>query len=469
MSDRTLPRHFLRRLESTPGARLLTAFLLAAFLGACAPGDGGEEAGGSTEATADESVRAAMMSSCDSTITLPEGFCAVVAHEGVGRARHLDVRDDGVVFVAVQDRRRRDQPPVPGGVVALRDEDADGTYEVEERWGGIGTNEALLDGEHLYVAPNDAVLRYHIPEGSVTPTSGPDTLVSELPADRSHAAKSVALGGDGSLYVNIGAPSNACMEEARSQGSPGMDPCPQLERRAGIWRFDADATGQTQDDGSRFATGLRNVIALATHPETGQLYGVQHGRDQLHDLFPEMYTVQDNAELPSEEMFAIDEGDDFGWPYCYHDWQKDQKLLAPEYGGDAETVGRCVDAEDPVVAFPGHWAPNDLTFYTAGQFPERYRGGAFVAFHGSWNRAPLPQDGYNVAFVPFEEGRPTGEWEVFADGFRPEGADEEGAEPDPEGFSRPVGVAVTPDGSLLIVDSLRGRIWRIVYRGAQSG
>lgn len=469
-----------RALGLAPGtriSRLLTTLLLTAFLGACAPGEGGNgEAGTGDETGSAEAAPSALASSCapdDGGITLPEGFCAIVAHEGVGRARHLDVRDDGDVFVAVQDRRRRNQPAVPGGVVALRDADGDGAYEVEQRWGGIGTNEALLDGEHLYVAPNDGVLRYRIPDGSLTPEGGPDTLVSGLPADRSHAAKSVALGGDGSLYVNIGAPSNTCMVESRTQGSPGMDPCPELETRGGIWRFDSDITGQSQGDGDRFATGLRNVVALAIHPAMGQLYGVQHGRDQLHDFFPERYTVEENAELPSEELFAIDAGDDFGWPYCYHDWQKGQKLLAPEYGGDGETVGRCADAEDPLVAFPGHWAPNDLAFYTEEQFPGRYRDGAFVAFHGSWNRAPLPQDGYNVVFVPFEGGRPTGEWEIFADGFRPDppGGDEAGADeaqPDPEGFARPVGVAVAPDGSLLIIDSLRGKLWRIVYRGTQG-
>jgi len=441
-------------------------FLAVLAAAACVAGSPDEqEARDDRDATDGGGTPSPLAASCapdDGGISVPAGFCAFVAHEGVGLARELDVRADGDVFVAIRDRRTREGPTEPGGVIALRDADADGVYETEQRWGGIGTSEALLHDGALYVAPDDAVLRYELSPGSLTPASGPDTLGHGLPDAPSHASKSVAVGADGALYVNIGAPSNACMRERRTPGSSGLDPCPDLERRGGIWRFDAEALHQAQDDGTRFATGLRNVVALDVHPATGQLYGVQHGRDQLRDLFPGMYTQEESAELPSEELFAVDEGDDFGWPYCYHDWQRDMKLLGPEYGGDKETIGRCADAEDPLVAFPGHWAPNDLTFYgSSTQFPGRYRNGAFVAFHGSWNRAPLPQEGYNVAFVPFRDGRPTGEWEVFADGFRPEDVDLRSMS-----VGRPVGVAVTPDGSLLVIDSLQGRIWRIVWRGS---
>ncbi|MGD2069527.1 MAG: PQQ-dependent sugar dehydrogenase [Gemmatimonadota bacterium] len=441
----------LRPLPGVGRSLLLTVALLTA----CSPG--GDDLGDISEPAEDDPVTRPMALECapdDDGLTLPDGFCAVVASEGIGPARHIEVRDDGDVFVARPDRRGGER----GGVTALRDTTGDGRFDVEERWGDMGGNEVLLDGDRLYFAPPDRILRYHVPAGTLTPSGEPETLVSGLPADRNHTAKSVALGSDGALYVNIGAPSNACQQQPRTAGSAGLDPCPQLEQRAGIWRFGAEGTGRTQADGRRFATGLRNVVALTTQPGTGQVYGVQHGRDQLHDLFPDLYTVEENAALPSEELVAIDDGDDFGWPYCYHDWQQGRKLLAPEYGGDGSTVGRCADAEDPLVAFPGHWAPNDLAFYTGGQFPERYQGGAFIAFHGSWNRAPLPQEGYNVVFVPFDGGRPTGEWEVFADGFRSEGGERESA--------RPVGVATAPDGSLYVVDSQRGRIWRIVYEGS---
>ena len=199
-------------------------------------------------------------------------------------------------------------------------------------------------------------------------------------------------------------------------------------------------------------------MALTLHP-SGALFGVVHGRDQLSALWPDYFTNEMSADKPAEELVRIDRGDDFGWPYCYYDSDSGTKVLAPEYDGDGVAVGRCADMEDPLVDFPAHWAPNDLEFYSGTQFPEHFRGGAFVAFHGSWNRAPLPQAGYNVAFAPFTDGAPTGEWEIFADGFA-------GEELSPRSAAhRPVGLALGPDGSLYISDSVRGRIWRIVSVG----
>ena len=176
--------------------------------------------------------------------------------------------------------------------------------------------------------------------------------------------------------------------------------------------------GQDQvKDGHRYASGIRNSIAIAWNTSNNKLYVVQHGSDQLSQFYPDMYTVEQGAELPAEEFFVVEDGDFFGWPYCYYDQFKKQKLLAPEYGGDARATGRCDNAKAPIMAFPGHLAPNDLLFYTGNMFPARYRNGAFIAFHGSWNRAPLEQKGYFVAFVPFENGMPSGEMEIFADGF----------------------------------------------------
>ena len=120
------------------------------------------------------------------------------------------------------------------------------------------------------------------------------------------------------------------------------------------------------------------------------------------------FTDAQNAELPAEEFMQVNAGDDFGWPYCYYDWQQAKVVLAPEYGGDGEGIGRCSTKKDPLIGFPGHWAPMAIAFYYGNQFPASYRDGAFIAFHGSWNRAPLPQQGYRVVFVPFADGRPTG-------------------------------------------------------------
>jgi glucose/arabinose dehydrogenase len=232
-----------------------------------------------------------------------------------------------------------------------------------------------------------------------------------------------------------------------------------LEARAGIWTFDAGAIGQVQADGRRFATGLRNVVGLTLHPLSDDLYGVVHGRDQLNTLWPDLFTDRQNAEKPSEKLVLIEENDDFGWPYCYHDPELGLLVLAPEYGGDGRERGRCTEKQEPVMAFPAHWAPNGILFYSGTQFPGRYRFGAFIAFHGSWNRAPLPQGGYNVVFVPFVGDSPTGEWEIFADGFA-------GGDMSPGGAAhRPSGLAQGTDGSLFVTDDRAGRIYRVYYTG----
>lgn len=437
-----------------------------ALLAACGgeTGDAGAAGGGMEEGASTESesgmtggMASEMAASCapdDDGLSVPEGFCALVVAEDLGSARHLDVAENGDLFVAI------DGGGSGPGVVALRDADGDGAAEMREEWGDVGGTGLLLHDGYLYFGPDDGVLRYPMEEGSLTPSGPAETIVQDLPSERSHAAKSLAIDEEGNLYVNVGSPSNTCQEQDRQPESPGMDPCPELETRAGVWRFSADVLGQSQEDGSRFATGLRNTVALRIHPATGQLFGVVHGRDMLSQNWPQLFDAAYSAENPSEEFVAIDQGDHFGWPYCYHEYETGDKVLAPEYGGDGDEVGRCSEMEDPVVAFPGHWAPDDLEFYTGRQFPDHYQGGGFVAFHGSWNRAPEPQAGYNVAFVPFQDGEPTGDWEVFAEGF-PEG------DVSPSGAAhRPAGVAMGPDGSLYVADDQGGTIWRIVYEGA---
>ncbi|MFV1986616.1 MAG: sorbosone dehydrogenase family protein [Gemmatimonadota bacterium] len=385
-------------------------------------------------------------------LTVPAGFCALVfADLETARPRHITVRENGDVFVALRG--------ASGGIVALRDTDGDGRADLEERFGADGgTGIGFFDG-FLYFAPDDGVVRYPIDPDALTPSGPADVIVSGLPGPRTqHAAKNVTIDSDGTLYVNIGGPSNACQSEPRSPGSPGIDPCPQLETRGGIWTFDARVRDQDQADGERFATGLRNTFALAIGPRGG-LWGVQHGRDGVHDLWEALYTVEQQAEIPSEEFVLIERGDDFGWPYCLHDPVIGAKVLAPEYGGDGTEVGRCAAAKLPVIAFPGHWAPMGLAFDRGNDLPERIRGGAFIAFHGSWNRAPLPQGGYNLVFVEFGPAGPTGEWEVFADGFAGDDVSPRGAE------HRPAGVAIGPDGSIFVSDDTAGRIFRIVSQG----
>lgn len=388
-------------------------------------------------------------------ITLPEGFRAVVVADSVGGARHIAATENGDLYIALS------EPHNGFGIAALRDNDGDGQADIKEYFGQYtGTGIALHNG-YLYFGSDTAIVRYQMEQGSLVPNTEAETVIGGFPEQNQHAAKSFTFDQSGNIYVNIGGPSNACQEEMRSPGSPGMDPCPQLENHGGIWQFDANETGQTfQDDGDRYATGIRNAVALDWNENTGQLYVAQHGRDQLHSLWPDLFTVEENAALPAEELFLVNEGDNFGWPYTYYDWRKEQKMLAPEYGGDGETPADSSKYENPIMAFPGHWAPNDIIFYRQSQFPAKYQNGAFIAFHGSWNRAPEPQKGYKVVFVPFEGEKPAGDYEEFADGF----AGQDTLRSPGNAQYRPMGLAVNPtDGSLYITDSQKGKIWRIFY------
>jgi mono/diheme cytochrome c family protein len=183
----------------------------------------------------------------------------------------------------------------------------------------------------------------------------------------------------------------------------------------------------------------------------------------LSQNFARLYTTRQGAEEPAEELVQLRQGADFGWPECYYDYDQKKLVLAPEYGGDGgKTVGVCAEKQAPVAAFPGHWAPNDMLIYQGNQFPSGYKDGAFIAFHGSWNRAPLPQGGYNVVFQPLADGKASGPFVVFADGFAGP-TKEPGA-----AVHRPTGLAVGPDGSLYIADDKGGRIWRVTYVGGNK-
>jgi len=433
--------------------------LLACLLGACGTDTAvkeqaiGEPMTVAAETTTTSSVNATK----DNSLSLLDNFNAYLVAEGTGRARQMAVRENGDIYVQLSKNKKGK------GMVALRDTDGDIKADEIVYFGEhIGTGMAIYDG-HLYGSSPTKVFRYPLKEGVLVPEESEKVLiVGGFPKQQQHDAKSMTFDKDGHIYVNIGAPSNACMTEARTKGSPGLDPCPQLDRQAGIWQFDATRPAQTQQkDGVRYATGIRNGMALDWNHQTNSLYAVQHGRDQLATFFPDLFTKKESAEFPAEEFFQIDKGDDFGWPYCFYDGQKNQKLLSPEYGGDRIKTGRCAGMKNPIVAFPGHLAPNDLLFYTGNQFPERYKNGAFIAFHGSWNRTPEPQKGYFVVFVPFKEGKPYGDWEIFAEGF----AGMEVVKTSKDAKHRPIGLAQGPDGSLYIADSVKGKIWKISYNG----
>lgn len=392
----------------------------------------------------------------ETDLKLPSGFKARIFADDIGRARHLAVTPQGNVFVRLSRL-------VDGhGIVMLQDLDKDGRADKQTGFGGFQGTGVALTREHLYASSDEEVFRFALDaNGVVKNPESPERMITGLINRRQHASKSIALDNRGNIYVNIGAFSNACQERDRTKGSKGMMPCPVLDSAGGIWQFSASKRDQTYAQGKRYATGLRNVVGLDWNNQVNQLFVTQHGRDQLFQLFPDIYDEKESAELPAETLYAIRPGDDCGWPYVYYDPFQKKKILAPEYGGDGKKTGG-EKAIDPLVAFPAHIAPNALLFYTGTMFPAKYRSGAFIAFHGSWNRAPEPQKGYFVAFVPFKNGKPSGEWEVFADNF----AGTENIQAPGQAAHRPCGLAQGPDGALYVSDDVKGTIYKITYQSS---
>ncbi len=387
-------------------------------------------------------------------LKLPAGFKATLFADTIGSARHIAITSNGVVFAKLM------YPNKAGNsIVRLQDANQDGVADNIKGWAKYGGTGIYVRGNQLYATSDNDVYLYQLNEkDEVVNPQSPKTIVKGLLARNQHASKSITLDGQNNIYVNIGAYSNACQEKDRVKGSKGMFPCPILDSAGGIWKFDGNKENQVYANGERYATGLRNVVGLDWNKQSNSLFVLQHGRDQLNSFYPELYSNEESAELPAETMYEIHKGDDAGWPYVYYDPFQKKKILSPEYGGDGKKEGG-ENAIDPAVFFPAHMAPNALLFYTGNQFPEKYKNGAFVAFHGSWNRAPLPQEGYFVAFVPFKNGKPNGAWEIFANGFAGEGK----VMNTRKAKARPCGLAQGPDGSLYVSDDSRGSIFKISY------
>ena len=403
-------------------------------------------------------------------LTLSAGFCASIFADHLGHARHMALAPNGVLYVNSWSGRyyRYAPPPAGGFLVALKDTTGSGHADAIERFGAAaaqgaegGTGIAYYKGA-IYAEEADKILRYALPAHSILPKGEPEIVVSGLPLTGDHPMHPFTIDADGNIYVNVGSATNACQIKNRVAQSPGHVPCAELITRAGICRFDANTTGQRFSPAARYATGIRNAGGFA-FDASGRLFVTQHGRDQLWQNWPRFYNQMQGAELPAEEIVALQRGADYGWPECYFDGFQKKLVLAPEYGGDGgHKVGACADKKAPVASFPSHWAPNDLLIYTGTAFPAAYRGGAFIAFHGSWNRAPAPQGGYDVVFQPFKDGRAFGPFVIFADGFA-------GAVREPgRAAYRPTGFAMGPDGALYISDDVRGRIWRVTFHGAAN-
>jgi glucose/arabinose dehydrogenase len=329
----------------------------------------------------------------------------------------------------------------------------DGIIDKKTTFGDYPGTGIKIKNQYLYSASNSGVFRYKLDDnGKVITPDKPEVIVQGLVDKKRDNSKSIAIDDKNNLYVSIGSYSDACRETNSGKGIPG---CPLLDSVAGIWKFKADKLNQSYGDAVHFARGLKNSVGIDWNSNTKSLFATQHGRGAFEDKFPQYYTAKQNVELPAETMYEVSEGSDAGWPFVYYDHIQKKKILAPEYGGDGKIVG---DTKfiDPIVAFPAHLAPNDLLFYTGNMFPKRYKNGAFVVFH---SKSAELKKGYLVAFVPFENGKSSGNWEIFADNFS--GVDlEKSAGPLQY---RPMGLAQGPDGSLYVSDDLKGAIFRITY------
>ncbi|HUQ98744.1 MAG TPA: PQQ-dependent sugar dehydrogenase [Gemmatimonadaceae bacterium] len=472
--------------------RLLSILLLvtASAFSACAKTEGTANGGDSTIATTSSSAACA---ADNGGLTLPDGFCASVFADSIGHGRHIAVNSNGDVYINTWSGEYYQTPAHPGGfLVALRDTNRDGRADVIARFGrngpaaksgapvesttktpqsvtGPGAEKSGAGGTgigiykgYLYAEEGSVIVRYPLPSDSLAFSGAPETIVSGLPLTGDHPMHPFAIDASGGIYIDLGSASNSCQQKNRTLESPGHRPCTELQTRGGIWRYDANKTNQTFSAAGRYATGIRNAVGIAVGPD-GAVYATQHGRDQLFDNWPKLYTAEQGQNLPAEELFKIEQNADYGWPMCYYDGTQQKLVQAPEYGGDGgKAVGDCASKRAPIAFFPAHWAPDGVMFYTGRSFPAHYQGGAFIAFHGSWNRAPGPQGGYQVAFVPFAGGNPANAsaYEPFANGFA-------GGKLQPDAAAhRPVGLAQGPDGSLYISDDKAGRVWRVIYKGS---
>ena len=399
------------------------------------------------------------------SIKLPPGFKADIFADHLSSVRHITVGANDTVYAHLAVLQHKHGKKI--AVYALKDSNSDGVADQKHGFGriaGTGIAYAMVDGKPwLYVADSTAVYRYALGQNGL-PKGHVQTILSGLDDSGGHASKSISLDHQGHLYVSIGAPSNACMKSRRTKGSPGQMPCPELKRRGGIWTFPANKLRQTQRHGEHYATGIRNIVAMTWSKKRHGLYAVQHGRDQLAQFYPQYFSRQQSAELPAEEFHRINQHSNLGWPYTYWDHIKKARMVMPEYDGDGQTRSQHRAYQKPLFAFPGHWAPNGLIIYEAKQFPQKYQGAAFVAFHGSWNRSPV-QQGYHVAVIPVDRtGKFLDRYEIFADGF----IGHQAIQSPGQAQYRPMGLAVDSKGALYISDSVKGRIWKVSYQGAST-
>ncbi|MFW2405499.1 MAG: PQQ-dependent sugar dehydrogenase [Gammaproteobacteria bacterium] len=337
---------------------------------------------------------------------LPEGFVVEELVAGVPNARALALGDDGTLFVST---RRA------GEVYAVRDAlSGNPTVLTIAEDLKMPNGIAFRDGD-LYVATVSQLLRYAAIEERLDAPGDPEVVDAALPVEgKLHAWKYIAFGPDGKLYVSLGAPCNVCDK-------------PEL---ATMLRMNADGSEREV-----YAYGIRNSVGFDWHPDTGELWFSDNGRDMMGDDIP-----------PCELNRITAPGQHFGFPFCHG-----SNIRDPQFGD----LGRCEESIAPVQALAPHAAPLGIAFYTGDLFPDDYAGNVFIAEHGSWNRSKSAgKTGHRVTLVRLEGGTAIS-YEPFMEGF---------LTASDETLGRPVDVLVAPDGALLVSDDLRGVIYRISYR-----
>ena len=384
-------------------------------------------------------------------LVLPQGFHAQVVAESVKGMRRMAVTPGGDLYVSTRD-----------GLAAIKlDKDHKaGEPQFFTKEAGSGTGIRLYNGA-LYASSVAAVYRIKL-DKNLVPSAAPEKILDGMPTT-GFSNRAITFDNAGNLYVGVGGSGNTCFapDTPKGQKPVGLNPCPGIQGRGGIWKFSAAKLNQKfPADGVLVATGLRDLDAMDWRPGSG-LYAVMHDRNGTASQFPDLVS-KDEGENISDEFDFISGKDvtHMGWPFTYWDGKRNIRLMAPEYGGNNKTQPPAGLYATPLAAFYPSHSPLDLVFYSGRQFPAKYRGGAFIVMHGG-NGGHAAPGGYDVKFVPFANGK-AGAPETFADGFA--GADAASRNPDKAAY-RPVGGAVGPDGALYLSDSKKGRIWRIFYDG----
>lgn len=348
-------------------------------------------------------------------LDLPDGFRIDVFADGLVNPRMLAVAADGTVYVT-----RRDA----GDVMMLRDGDGDGVAELRQPVASRpGMHGIAIDGRRIYLATVNDVYVADLDEDG---TPGPlERIIDDLPDGGQHPNRTLGIGPDGKLYISVGSTCNACGETNPENATI----------------LQASPDGKTR---RIYASGLRNTIGFDWEPGTGRLYGFDHGMDWLGD------------DTQQEELNRIEDGKMYGWPYVFENGRPN---LSDEPPGGITHEQWARMSEPPVLGYTPHAAPMQMAFYEGAQFPEEYRGDAFVAMRGSWNRRPPA--GYEIVRVDFEDGQPKSV-QPFVTGFLVEQEDGSHGQ-----LGRLAGLAITPDGALLFSDDENGVIYRVIHADAR--